>query len=92
MTANFEVTVTGQSPIVGNAGDAFLFLLEYALGLVHHVLNTKNGATWWEECFSYDLIGGYVVLVLHCILYDIIIAKVAKLYYETINTCTGTSS
>jgi hypothetical protein len=85
VTANFEVAVTGQSPIVGYAGNTFLllsFLSEYTLGLVHHVLHTKMarlGAPWWEECFSYDLIGGYVVSVLICIFYDIIIAKVAKL-------------
>jgi hypothetical protein len=56
VTANFEVAVTGQSPIVGYAGNTFLLLLsllsEYTLGLVHHVLHAQMaqlGAPWWEE-------------------------------------------
>jgi hypothetical protein len=60
VTAIFEEAVTGQSPIVGNAGDAFLFLSEY-VGL---------GTSWTvqkmarQKCLSHDLIGGYVVQVL----------------------------
>ena len=63
----------------------FVFVGIY-VGLGTSCTAHKKGATWWEECFSYDLIGGYVVLVLHCILYDIIIAKVAKLYVMVFST------